>query len=38
VSDQAEIVPQLRDETIQDHAYAAVGRFVSELASTRRFS
>jgi NAD(P)-dependent dehydrogenase (short-subunit alcohol dehydrogenase family) len=38
VSDQAEIVPQLRDETIQDHAYAAIGRFVPEIASTRRFS
>jgi hypothetical protein len=38
VSDQAEIVPQLRDETIQDHAYAAIGRFVPEIASTRRLS
>src|SRR5271167_298764 len=33
VSDQAEIVPQLRDETIQDHAYAAIGRFVPETLS-----
>ena len=38
VSDQAEIVPQLRDETIQDNAYAAIGRFVPEIASTRRLS
>jgi NAD(P)-dependent dehydrogenase (short-subunit alcohol dehydrogenase family) len=38
VSDQAEIVPQLRDETIQDHAYTAIGRFVPEIASTRRLS
>src|SRR5271155_2200074 len=38
VSDQAEIVPQLRDETIQDHAYTAIGRFVPEIASTSRLS
>ena len=30
VIDQAEIVPELRDETIQEHAYAAIHRFVPE--------
>jgi NAD(P)-dependent dehydrogenase (short-subunit alcohol dehydrogenase family) len=30
VIDQAEIVPDLRDETIQDHAYEAIHRFVSQ--------
>ena len=32
VIDQAEIVPELRDETIQEHAYAAIHRFVSQPA------
>ena len=32
VIDQAEIVLELRDETIQEHAYAAIHRFVSHAA------
>ena len=32
VIDQAEIVLELRDETIQEHAYAAIHRFVSQAA------
>ena len=34
VVDQAEIVPELRDPDVQDHAYEAIQRFVPELAST----
>jgi hypothetical protein len=33
VIDQAEIVPDLRDEAIQEHAYAAIHRFVSQTCS-----
>jgi NAD(P)-dependent dehydrogenase (short-subunit alcohol dehydrogenase family) len=34
VVDQAEIVPELRDPDVQDHAYEAIQRFVPEVAST----
>ncbi|HEY1519345.1 MAG TPA: SDR family NAD(P)-dependent oxidoreductase [Solirubrobacteraceae bacterium] len=36
VLDQAEIVPELRDPAVQDHAYEAIHRFVTEPAVTRR--
>jgi NAD(P)-dependent dehydrogenase (short-subunit alcohol dehydrogenase family) len=36
VIDQAEIVSELRDETIQEHAYAAIQRFISQPALRSR--
>jgi hypothetical protein len=34
VIDQAEIVPDFRDPEIQDHAYEAIQRFVTRIATT----
>ena len=35
VIDQATIVPELRDEAIQEHAYTAIQRFVPQVATNR---